>query len=191
MQMPSPEYWAEIIASLTALILLLFKEVRRAISVLAVWATSKMRSRSSMILALQRESIDRLEVMGSQLSVVAGISRMLSDNIDNVGIFECDAEGKNRHVNHAYSKFMRCNPSDLLEFGFLTFTHPDERAEVRVEWLACLAEHREYRRRVRMGNPNIGQYMVYMVQCRPIPNAPPAVAWAGSLRPVEDSCSEL
>lgn len=175
--------WVGIMMTLSPVLLLAFRSVRRALGALCRWLMRpiivRIESRDA-VLGDMRESLSHIR---ESLAIVAGTLRMQADAAEDVGYFECDAEGRNVYVSSTYARWMGCSKDELLGWGFLTYTHPDDRDMVAREWERCRRQHTDYRARPRMGPPG-GPYRTYDVILRPIPDAPPALAWTGMLRPV-------
>ncbi len=175
------------------LLLLLFKSVRAWTSAfvarLVEPITSRIRANADALEAMRatlnavNQTVQEdLGAIRAQVSVIAGIARLQQDSAHDIGYFESDADGKNVWVSQTYARWLHATPDDLLGWGFLNFTHPDDRQRVMFEWDRCRRQHTDYRERFRMG-PVGGPYFEYDIVARPIPEAPPAVAWAGSVRP--------
>lgn len=188
--MNSLEQWARMAVTLSPLLLLAFKSVRGALARLTGWLwrplAEQFARRDQLLRAIQED----VGAMRAQLSVVVGTLRLQADNAEEVGFFECDEQGRNTNVNRTYCRWMHCAPAQLLDWGFLGFIHPTQREAVRAEWLACIRDHRDYRTRFRMGSPEHG-YREYDVVARPIPDSPPAIAWAGTIRPTHRRLDEV
>lgn len=170
-----------LVMMLIPLALLVFRSVRSVIvkSVSWMWRPiSDQFARRDRVLEGIQQSVDAVR---QQMSVVVGTLRLQADNAEDVGYFECDDQGRNTSVNRTYCRWMHCTPDQLMDWGFLGFIHPAQREAVRAEWMACIRDHRDYRTRFRMGSPDHG-YREYDVIARPIPDSPPAIAWAGAIR---------
>lgn len=159
--------------------LMLIRTVRAWV-VATLW--EPIRSRlfaSNDILRGMRTDIHTIK---EQMSLVIGMSRAQADANMLIGLFECAADGSNTYVNRTYARWMQCNTDDLLQWGFLTYTHPDHRVRVRSEWEECRREHRPFFSDVPMGPPG-GPYISYSIRTRPVPESPPAKAWSGTIQP--------
>ena len=175
------QQWSSVILSLAPLLLLAFKGVRRLLARATAWLWRPVADRFARGERMLQALLEEVGAMRQQMAVVVGTLRLQSDNADDTGFFECDAEGRNTYVNRTYCRWMHCSPDELMDWGFVGFVHPTERESVRSEWAACLRDHRDYRVRVRLGTPQHG-YHEYDVVARPIPDSPPALAWAGTVR---------
>lgn len=181
-QMATIEQYARTAMMLSPLALLVFKSVREWLRRLTSWAWAPVAEQLAKRDQLLREMREDLGIVRQQMSVVVGTIRVQTDSNEDVGFFECDAGGKNTYVSATYARWMGATREDLMAWGFITFTHPEDRGPVLREWALCREQHRDYRGTPRMGPPG-GPYRTFSVIVRPIPKAPPAVAWAGSIRP--------
>lgn len=180
-QLQTIEQYGRIAMTLSPLLLLAFASVRRVAAKATSWIWRPFAEQFAKRDRVLRSIEESVSAMRQQLAVVVGTLRLQADNAD-VGYFESDQDGRNTYVNRTYCRWLHCAPSELLEWGFLGFVHPADREQVRGEWVACLRDHRDYRARMRMGSPQLG-YREYDVVARPIPESPPAIAWAGTVRP--------
>lgn len=197
------EQIGSLIALFSPLLLFAFKNVRRAAVRLAAWAwapigdqlakrDARINALAEAINGLRRDlvhSLDdlRLEVhaLRDQANIVISAMRVQADANESIGYFETAADGENVFVSSTYAAWMGVSRAELLRWGFLNFTHEADRERVEREWVRARAQHREYRELVRMG-PMGGPYKPFKVVAQPVPDAPPALAWIGTLRPLRD-----
>lgn len=188
-QLEKVEQIGRVAAMLSPLVLFLSSAVRRwaAKLVALAWApvTAQFERRDRVLrevrdaLAELREGMQQTR---SSVTVLAAASRMRSDLDPDTGYFECDGDGQNVYVSATYARWMGVSTAELLRWGFLNYTAESDRERVIREWALAREQHREYREIVSMG-PVGGPYKRYMVTVQPIPDAPPALAWVGSLKP--------
>lgn len=184
------DQWLRIIGTLSPLLLLLFSSVRKVLAKLSSWAWSPITeqfAKRDTVLTQIRDSLSELQgqmqAMRDQSSVLVATMRARADADDQIGYFECDADGKNVYVSSQYAAWMGVSKAELIHWGFLNFTHEQDRDRVLREWASAREQHREYREIVRMG-PVEGPHRPYKVVVQPIPDGPPALAWVGTLRPL-------
>lgn len=121
-------------------------------------------------------AIPRVNLMESML-------RLAADRDDRVGTIYCDDSGAVTFVSRSLAQWLNASRSDLLGWRWLGFVPAADREGIRAEMALARNEHREVRMPVKMG-PHGSRAKPYMLTMTPIPDAPPAEAWAGHISPI-------
>lgn len=95
--------------------------------------------------------------------------------------FEASTAGDYTYVNQTFARWLGVGKQELLDWKFMGFIHPDDRARVRQEWEFARSDHRVYNQRYRMVAVD-GEEILVEVLITPIPEAPPAKSWIGVMR---------
>ena len=101
-------------------------------------------------------------------------------NID-VAEFTCASEGNVTYVNQTLARWLGVGKQELLGWGWINYVHIDDRDRVRIEWMACVKEHRTLSIHYRLVEADGDITNVHAV-ATPIPDAPPARQWIGVIR---------
>jgi PAS domain S-box-containing protein len=133
----------------------------------------------SMMDSLKRTEL-AVGVLTEQVDLVVR-TMLIENDSDEVGRFQCDGTGKNTYINQTYARWLAVGKSELMEWNFINFIHPDDVVRVRAHWDNCRAEHRQYQNRHRMV-ASTGKIIEVEVIATPIPDGPPAKRWVGTLR---------
>jgi PAS domain S-box-containing protein len=137
----------------------------------------------SMMDSLKRTEI-AIAALTEQVDIV--VRTMLVENdSDDIGRFQCDGTGRNTYINQTYARWLAVGKSELMEWNFINFIHPDDVVRVRAHWDLCRAEHRQYHNRHRM-IASTGKTIEVDVSATPIPDAAPAKRWVGTLRRIDN-----
>ena len=87
-------------------------------------------------------------------------------NLENstTPVFICDEAGRNEFVNHAYTELLKCDSSEVLDFGWKTFVAHEE--EYEKVWRQAFTEARSFRCYLHMtDSKNIPIYTVIQTAC--------------------------
>lgn len=134
------------------------------------------------------DSIKRTEaavcILTDQVDIIAR-TMLIENDSDEVGRFQCDGSGKNTYVNQTYARWLSVGKSDLMEWNFINFLHPEDSVRVCNLWDMCRTEHRQYKNRHRMV-ASTGVVIDVEVIATPIPDGPPAKRWVGTMRRLDN-----
>jgi PAS domain S-box-containing protein len=64
--------------------------------------------------------------------------KLIATNLVSTGTFECDSTGKTVWVNKALAEIFGLEREEMLDNGWLTAVHDDERADVWADWIYSL-----------------------------------------------------
>lgn len=127
--------------------------------------------------------VAELRQSSSRVSIVESMMRLSADRDDRVGTIYCDETGAVTFVSRTLAHWMEASRADLMKWRWLSFTPTKDRAAIRAELALARSEHREIRMAIAMGP--LGEIAKpYLLTMTPMPDAPPAEAWAGYLTPV-------
>ena len=127
--------------------------------------------------------LSELKLSSSRVSIVESMMRLSADRDDRVGTIYCDETGAVTFVSRTLAHWMQASRADLMKWRWLSFTPSKDRAAIRSELALARSEHREIRMAIAMGP--LGEIAKpYLLTMTPMPDAPPAEAWAGYLTPV-------
>ena len=129
-----------------------------------------------------RDAIDRIE---AKVSLVDRINWAVRQD-GPVGIFRCDADGRNLEVNRTYCRWLGVGADELLGHGWRRFlTAGSSREDYDQEWKAAFQQGREVEFRIDLRTVD-GADSQYDVHAYPITtHAGDVSEYLGVLRPVE------
>lgn len=102
---------------------------------------------------------DELRNTSNDLRRIGATMRAHFDNNAD-GHFEADAQGRFGHINETLRRWCDRSRSDLFGLGWLSCVAEGDRDEVRDEWLAAVAEGRDFRKHFAMLDANGTEFTV-------------------------------
>ena len=113
------------------------------------------------------DKVERIEAIVSKLEEQTEFNGALAKfNLENstTPVFICDEAGRNEFVNHAYTELLKCDSSEVLDFGWKTFVAHEE--EYEKVWRQAFTEARSFRCYLHMtDSKNIPIYTVIQTAC--------------------------
>lgn len=92
-----------------------------------------------------------------------------------------DKDGLMVHAGRTLCRWLGVGEADLNRWGWTNYILAEDREKFRAEFDACLRDHRECAMQVHL-MPINGVPLCVKLIIVPIPDAPPARAWIGSMR---------
>lgn len=131
----------------------------------------------------------RLDTIHSEMQILVSSQRVMMDANETVGTFEAEPDGKNAIVNATYARWLGCDKSDLLRWGFINFIHPEDRDVVRDELELAKKEIRSYRIQHRLMDTSGNVFWVE--KCgSPLPEIGETIKWMGTVRKIDAPLKE-
>lgn len=134
-----------------------------------------------------KHSVDQgrveIQLVGTQVKMLTLVSRVRADGNHETAEFESAVDGSNTYVNQTYARWLGVGKNELLGWRWLNYIHSEDVQSVREEWGMCRAQHRPYRQHYRMVAANGTEFNVETI-CIPVPDAPPAHSWVGTIRKI-------
>lgn len=119
--------------------------------------------------------------MNDAVTVVRGELRALLDADQGVARWSADRNGLLSWASKSYTRWTGASPATLERHGWLSLVHPDDRDDVREEWLTAIEERRGSSFRFRLSDGEGGWIGVYG-EAAPILNPIGHVTgWLGTL----------
>lgn len=135
------------------------------------------------------DSVQRTErvvgLLTEQIDLVVQTMLAENDADEDIGRFQCTADGGYSHVSQLYARWIGVGKKELLGWNYLNYIHPDDVERVRRAWDACRTENRQFRSRHRMVSAG-GKIFGVEAIATPIPDSGPAKRWIGSIRRLEN-----
>lgn len=124
--------------------------------------------------------------MNDAVTVVRGELRALLDADQGVARWSADRNGLLSWASKSYTRWTGANPTTLERHGWLSLVHPDDRDDVRDEWLTAIDERRGSSFRFRLSDGQGGWIGVYG-EAAPILNPIGHVTgWLGTLNRITE-----
>ncbi len=98
-----------------------------------------------------RDSINRIE---EQLKIIKKSSNLLMDHIADVGYFETDGDGNCVWANEKYLEIVGKTLPEILEKGWISSIHIDDRDIAVNEWYASIEDNRPFSHKYRYVRPD-------------------------------------
>ena len=96
-----------------------------------------------------RDAVMRIE---GRLIVMERVQQAVFQDGD-VGVFQCDADGRNTYVNRTYCRKIGASKDQMMAFGWRSFISPEERDNYDDEWQPAFMEGREVFLPLKFRNP--------------------------------------
>ena len=113
--------------------------------------------------------INLIESLQSDLNEVKQLSNKFLKDYP-CGIFICDVEGRNKHVNRTYARWLEVGEDELLGYGWKVFQRgASEREEYEREWKEAFADGRELEFQIEMRTSEF-EHKTFDVKAYPIFN---------------------
>lgn len=184
--------YAGIVAGALIPIALLFKGVRD-------WVATKWRAIIGSRVS-QKQFAEKIEGLDHKIDKVVASLGLIDKAMERVGLMEsmlritadrddlsaviyCDEMGRVTFASRSLAAWLETSKTDLLGWRWLNYVDSDQRKAVRDEILLVQSEHRELRMKIKMG-PHGEPPGTYLLTMSPMPDNPPAKAWAGYIVPL-------
>ena len=122
------------------------------------------------------KSLERVGLMESML-------RWSADRDEQSATLYFDERGSATFVSRPLTTWLRASRSDLMGWNWLNFVTATDRKAIRDELALAHTEHREVRMTINMCAHNEPP-KPYLLTIVPMPDNPPARAWAGNITPM-------
>lgn len=124
--------------------------------------------------------------MNDAVTVVRGELRALLDADLGTARWSADRTGRLTWASRAYTRWTGSDPERMYGYGWLSLVHPDDRDDVRDEWMIAIEERRGSSFRFRVSDGS-GHWLRVFGEAAPILNgAGNVTGWLGTLNRTDD-----
>lgn len=125
------------------------------------------------------------EVVGIQnrVGLLESMLRISADRDQTTGTIYCNERGEVTWVSSIVANWLKARDSDLDGRKWFNYIAPSDRKTIRDEMAQAHIDHRSVRMDISM-SPYGEALKPYRLVLSPMPDNPPAQAWAGTLTPV-------